>query len=92
MEQKAKRKAQMSRNSAIHCQADGYRYLAGKVLEQSKRDLLGDDPVDSLDAFVWWVFGDGPDWAECLGFYKSPSEILLWILGGCGDDEGSEIN
>ena len=82
----------MARQKLITCPADGWRFLAASVLFQSKRDLLGEDPLAALDSLCWWVFGDGPDLAEALGIYKTPSEILLWILGGCENGEGSEIN
>ena len=92
MEQKAKRKAQMSKNKAIHCQDDGFRYLVARVLQQSKRDLLGSDLLAALDALSWWLFGDGYLWADALGLYMSPYRVLRWVVGGLGDDERSEID
>ena len=76
-----------SRQNAIRCQDDGYRYLAVKIIEKSKTDLLGDDPLEAVDALAWWLDGDAADLAECLGIYKTPDEVWSWIAGGCENDE-----
>ena len=69
-----------SRHSLIHCQEDGYRFLASKVLEQSKEDLLGDDPIMALDSLFWWVSGGGGDLIDFLGIHLDEYKAFDWIL------------
>ena len=76
----------MARQKLIRCQADGWRFLAASVLSQSKRDLLGADPLDALDSFCWWIDGDGPELAEALDVYMTNDEVMRWIVGGCEND------
>ena len=74
-----------SRKNIIKCQIDGYRFLAAMIIEQSKEDLTGDNPLAAVDSLAWWLDGSGAEMAEALGVYKSDGDIMSWIAGGCGN-------
>ena len=74
----------------IETPADGYRVLAIMVVETSKTDLIGDDPLDSLDSLCWYLDGTGAELLDAMGINRDPVTTTDWIFGGCKN--GQEIN
>ena len=58
--------------------------LGAAVVATAVRDLFEPDPVTSLDALIWLLWGDGPLWLEALlGQELAEEKILqLAVTGG----------
>lgn len=60
---------------------DPHLGLGAAVVANAVRDLRKRDPVASLDALIWLLFGDGPLWLEILIDQElTPEEVLQCLI------------